>query len=141
MQNLEQILKKHGLRNTPFRTQVLDVFQNNTHALSPSDIEEDLADFDRITLYRTLKSFEEKGIIHKIADHSGVLKYALCESDCNEAHHHDQHVHFHCESCARSFCMDIVTVPKVTIPEGYSVVSRDMLLKGICKECNQRSKN
>lgn len=139
MGNTEQTLKNHGLRNTLFRSQVLDIFNQSSHALALTDIEFNLSDFDRITLYRTLKSFEEKGIIHKITDTNGIIKYAACESDCNESHHHDQHVHFHCDQCGKSFCMDTMTVPEIQTPEGYTVHNRDMMLKGICRECNLKN--
>ncbi len=137
MVQIEETLKKHGLRHTLFRAQILDIFHDSKYALSNNDIESKLENFDRITLYRTLKSFEEKGLIHKISDNNGNLKYAMCEGDCDEGHHHDQHVHFHCEKCDKSFCIDELNVPDVKVPEGYTVVTRDMLLKGVCKECNQ----
>jgi Fur family ferric uptake transcriptional regulator len=137
MSGTEQTLKIHGLRSTLFRTQVLDIFRQSHYALSLADIEENLENFDRITLYRTLKSFEEKGLIHKISDTTGIPKYASCEESCSEDHHHHEHVHFHCEKCLKSFCIDVAAVPSVIIPEGYRVMSKEMLLKGICKDCSK----
>ncbi|MFZ1456094.1 MAG: transcriptional repressor, partial [Saprospiraceae bacterium] len=78
----EKILKKHHLRHTPFRAEVLQIFANAGKALSSHDIESQLSDADRITLYRTLKSFEEKGIIHKAIDGTITQKYAICEAHC-----------------------------------------------------------
>lgn len=138
MNNLDTTLKNHGLRSTLFRTRVLEIFIKSKHALSLPDIEDKLSEFDRITLYRTLKSFEEKGLIHKLSDNAGSVKYAACEGECDEGHHHDNHVHFHCEKCGKSFCLDHMTVPDILTPEGYKVESRDMMLKGTCKECNQK---
>ena len=34
---------------------------------------------DRITIYRTLKTFEEKGIVHGIEEGTTEVKYALCQ--------------------------------------------------------------
>lgn len=135
-ENAEAVLKKHGLRLTQFRAQIWEIFNKNGFALSLQDLENQLGTFDRITLYRTLKSFEEKGLIHKLADAGGGSKYALCEGKCDEDHHHDHHVHFHCEKCDKSFCIDEVSVPAVNVPEGYTMTSRDMMVKGVCKECN-----
>ncbi|MBK8349291.1 MAG: transcriptional repressor [Saprospiraceae bacterium] len=131
----ETILKKHRLRVTQFRVDVVEIFASAGRALSSPDIEEKLKDADRITLYRTLKSFEDKGIIHKAIDGTIVQKYALCEAHCDEHHHHDEHVHFHCESCENTFCLERVFVPKVDLPAGFSVTQTNMIVHGICEKC------
>ena len=92
-------LKEFNLRQTDARAEVLDVFFADSYALAHADIETRLADkFDRVTVYRTLKTFLEKGILHKVLDDEGSTKYALCKQQCHQtahAHHHD-HVHFKC---------------------------------------------
>lgn len=131
------ILQKHKLRITPIRKNVIDVFLNSGCALSSADIENQLMDSDRITLYRTLKSFEDKGIIHRAIDGTLVQKYALCESQCDEHHHHDEHIHFRCRVCENTFCVDNVSVPQVQLPEGFSIQQMDMVISGTCKKCHQ----
>lgn len=138
VKSAEEILKQHGLRHTAFRAQMLEIFQRSGYALSQTDVETMLDQFDRITLYRTLKSFEEKGLIHKISDTNGNAKYALCEGTCDEGHHHDQHVHFHCDQCGKSFCIEEIIVPEVQIPAGYTMISSDMMVNGVCKDCNKK---
>ena len=133
----EKILKKHHLRHTPFRAEVLQIFANAGKALSSHDIELQLSDADRITLYRTLKSFEEKGIIHKAIDGTITQKYAICEAHCTEHHHHDKHVHFHCESCQNTFCIEQVVVPQIDLPSGFKVRQSNMVVSGLCKDCDQ----
>ena len=131
----EKILKKHHLRHTPFRAEVLQIFANAGKALSSHDIESQLSDADRITLYRTLKSFEEKVIIHKAIDGTITQKYALCDAHCDEDHHHDEHVHFHCESCQNTFCIEQVVVPQIDLPSGFKVRQSNMVVSGLCKDC------
>lgn len=106
------------------------------HALTSNDIEEHFNDIDRITLYRTLKSFEEKGIIHKVIDVNNVTKYALCVDECSEHHHHDHHVHFHCDDCGNTFCLEGVNIPKISLPEGYKVTNKSMMINGKCVQCD-----
>ncbi len=135
MVGASNILKKHNLRITQFRTDVIDVFNDAGRALSSSDIEIKLSGSDRITLYRTLISFEEKGIIHRVIDGTQTQKYALCESECNEHHHHDEHVHFHCEKCENTFCLDHLYVPKIDLPNGFLLKSAHMVVNGTCEKC------
>ncbi len=134
----ENILKKHGLRITSFRNEVVQLFLDSSHALSNQDIEQSLGNPDRITLYRTLKNFEEKGIIHRAVDGTTTSKYALCESDCSEHKHQDEHVHFYCERCNNTFCVDEVEVPQVQLPEGYVVTATSMVIQGVCKSCKEK---
>jgi Fur family ferric uptake transcriptional regulator len=91
--------------------------------------------FDRVTIYRTLQTFVDKGIIHTIPTADNSIMYALCKETCSEGHHHDDHVHFLCEECGTTYCLDNVTIPQVTIPKGFSVHQTNVLVNGICKNC------
>lgn len=131
----ELLLKNHHLRVTQFRLDVIRVFNQAGRAMSSADVELLLGDVDRITLYRTLKSFEDKGIIHKAIDGTITQKYALCEAQCDVDHHHDEHVHFHCLTCENTFCLDHVFVPKITLPGGFTAQQTDMVVSGVCEKC------
>ncbi|MBK9565749.1 MAG: transcriptional repressor [Saprospiraceae bacterium] len=133
----EKILNKTPSAGHSFRSEVLQIFANAGKALSSHDVEKQLSDADRITLYRTLKSFEEKGIIHKAIDGTITQKYALCDAHCDEDHHHDEHVHFHCEKCENTFCIDQVVVPQIDLPSGFKVKQTNMVARRVCKDCDQ----
>jgi Fur family transcriptional regulator, ferric uptake regulator len=133
-----EILKKAQLRITNTRVEVLNLFQQSKHAITPADVEEKMENPDRITVYRTLKSFEEKGIIHKVVDGTGISKYALCDVVCvhQEQHHHHNHVHFHCNDCGNTFCIENVDVPEINIPGKYAVKDKNVILSGSCEMCS-----
>lgn len=138
LQETSGILKSHNLRNTQFRQLVLNVFlKNPSLALSHSDIEEALGDHDRITLYRTLKSFEESGLIHKALDGGNENKFALCQDDCDEHSHSDDHPHFLCQSCGNTYCLDMLEIPKFQLPAGYKLKEVRLAMSGICDQCNR----
>jgi Fur family ferric uptake transcriptional regulator len=130
-----EILKNHKLRITPFRVEVLDIFAKAEFALTMGDIENKLVGFDKVTLYRTLKSFEEKGVIHKALDGTNHPKFAICEAHCQEHHHYDEHVHFHCLKCENTFCVESVFIPEVTMPDGFKVKQTDIIVSGVCEKC------
>ncbi len=139
MNAAEVLLKKHRLRITQFRVDTVSLFLQSGKALSSGDIESLLAEADRITLYRTLKTLEDKGIIHKAIDGTQVVKYALCEASCDEHHHHDEHVHFHCTHCESTFCLDHIFVPSVTLPKGFTAAETNMIVNGTCQDCSRRN--
>jgi hypothetical protein len=90
--------------------------------LAHADIEKNTyAAFDRVTVYRTLQTFVEKGIIHQIPTTDNSILYALCRHNCEQGHHHDNHVHFICTNCDKTFCLDDVTVPDEKLPPGQPV--------------------
>lgn len=134
---VQKILQQHKLRHTDCRVEVLEIFKKYTFALSHSDLEHQLdGRFDRVTLYRTLKTFLEKDIIHKVLDDEGTPKYALCNPQCDdETHHHHNHVHFKCDTCGHTQCLDDVIIPAVTLPKGFEAKGFNLLIQGSCDTC------
>ena len=132
-----QVLDNHALRKTAMRMDVLQVFLDKEEiALSNQELEAELEDSDRVTLYRTLKTFEKKGIIHQAIDGSGINKYAMCHADCTEHEHVDDHAHFHCTQCGKTLCLEEIDVPQVDVPPGYQVQTSYMVIQGQCNQCD-----
>lgn len=136
-QFVSDTLKNYQLRTTACRESVLETFQTRQSALSHGDLEAALKDkhFDRVTIYRTLKTFLEKGIIHKIPDDEG-LRYALCRENCVDDDHHHDHVHFKCNECGETNCLEDLLVPAVKLPEGYQAQEVNLLIQGLCEKCS-----
>lgn len=136
MSDVLNILKRHQLSNTDSRRAVLEAFLKTENALTHQDIERNTQErFDRVTIYRTLQTFIDKGIVHTIPSADSGTRYALCRENCSEGHHHDNHVHFICDACGRTTCLDDVAIPSVSLPKGYKVSKIDMVVNGICSEC------
>jgi Fur family ferric uptake transcriptional regulator len=133
--HLSHIFNDHQLRKTPTRVAVLKLLVAANYAMSSSDIEAELPDMDRITLYRTLKTFEDQGIVHQAVDGTNKAKYALCSSDCDEHEHHDDHAHFHCEKCGTTTCLEGVQLSPASLPTDLKVTTTNILLKGKCEMC------
>ena len=134
--NHSEILSKHGIKPTTNRLLVFGAMKNMGHTFSLYDMEEELLSMDKSTIFRTLVLFLEHHLIHSIEDGSGSLKYCVCHNngDCSPE---EFHCHFYCEKCSRTFCLEEVQTPTVTIPEGYFVNEANYLLKGICAECKK----
>lgn len=133
-----EILRKNNLSVTDSRRNILHLFMSqNASALRHSDIEHKLEGLDRVTIYRTLQAFAEKGIIHTIPGSDGAARYALCKSGCEEGHHHDDHVHFVCIKCGATQCLDDVHVPFVRMPDGFEATKTEMVVSGVCANCRR----
>ncbi len=134
LQNLERILQEKGVRPTAMRLLVLDFLQGQSSAVSLNDLEAHFLRSDRITLYRTLKTFEDKGIVHSIEDGTGSTKYALCEEGCACAPE-DLHVHFSCSKCQETFCLPMSRIPKIPLPDNFTMEEASLVVKGLCGSC------
>lgn len=137
MAEAKHILAHHGLRLTQSRAEILDIFLENDSALSQREIEDQMQTHcDRVTIYRTLSSFLDRGILHKVLDDSGAMKYARCPDGCEVgvAHQHD-HVHFKCNSCEETLCIEEVRLPVLHLPKGYTLEKVNVLMQGLCPKC------
>ncbi len=135
-QPIQDILKRNQLSVTESRKKILELFQSKAGALAHHDIEEMTSEkFDRVTIYRTLQTCVEKGIIHTIPTADNSILYALCKDDCTEGHHHDNHVHFVCDVCETTYCLDGIVVPQVMLPGAFEARQIDVVVNGKCENC------
>ena len=132
-----EILKRNQLSVTDSRRKILDLFRQSSGALAHADIETKTGEhFDRVTIYRTLQTFVEKGIIHTIPTIDNSVLYALCKDQCTQGHHHDNHVHFICDDCGTAYCLENISTPEVKLPPGFKQTQTDVLVSGICDKCS-----
>ena len=135
---IDDILRRNSLSITESRKKILNLFLNVPGALAHGDIERKAGEkFDRVTVYRTLQTFVEKGIIHTIPTTDNSVRYALCKDNCAGGHHHDDHVHFICLQCGTTLCLEEVVVPEIKMRRGFAVNEIEVVVKGICLDCQQ----
>ena len=131
---LTKRLKSRAINPTAMRLLILDKLMNTDVALSLADLEIEMDKADRVTIYRTLKTFEESKLIHSIEDGTGSIKYALCESNC-KCTPEFTHAHFHCTSCNQTYCLKNIHLPEINLPKNFEVEQSSFVLKGICDQC------
>lgn len=131
-----KLLREKGLRATPFREKVLWIFEKQASAIDMEILENELGEFDRITLYRTLRSFIDKGIIHEIMMPGETKKMAICNESCNDTFYHNhEHVHFKCKVCNQISCLELKEYPEIRL-RNYIVESTEIQAVGVCEQCN-----
>lgn len=134
-----ELLEAHHVRKTSHRLSVLNALSSREGATSQPDLEVIMSpEINRVTLYRILKTFEEKGIIHKVIDLNGTANYAFCSSDCTEHRHRDQHVHFSCSVCKRLYCLDTVRIPSFRLPNDFEAADTYLVVSGTCARCGKK---
>ena len=123
-----------SIRNTSAKTYIQELILNSSVALSHTEIQSVTNGFcDRVTIYRVLERLLDEGIIHKIVNVEGVVKYAGCHS-CLDKHRHN-HIHFSCQKCKSVTCLDDVE-PSFKLPKNYTVSEVNFTLSGLCPRCS-----
>ncbi|MDP5061918.1 MAG: transcriptional repressor [Maribacter sp.] len=136
MTEIEKTLDNKSVRPTAMRILIYKFMASKQNAVALTDIENAFEKAERTTLYRTLKTFEEKGIVHQIDDGTNVSKFALCEPGCNCEIDQDLHLHFHCSQCDKTVCLTEHKIPHINLPAGYIAEDANLVIKGICDSCS-----
>ena len=128
-----ETLRSKGLRVTPQRVAVYNnLLGRSDHPTVDQimvDLNQGLPISSKATVYSTLSSLREAGLVREILLEEGVTRY-----DSNVARHH----HFRCSSCGA-----IIDVPwnalSVSLPEqlpgGHAVTSYEVTVHGVCQTC------
>ena len=126
----------HDIKPTANRLMILRAMWRGDEAVSLMQLERILLTIDKSTISRTLNLFLLNGLIHAIDDGSGSVKYAV-DGDI-ERDDDEEHTHFACVKCGRTFCLKQVHVPEVPLPSGFQLQSVNYVLKGLCPECAEK---
>ena len=133
-EKINKLLNSAKLKRTESRKKILDVFLK---AAGPQTADEIISAIgksgpNRVTVYRTLESIVEAGIVHR-AFIDGRSQYYELGNKCTE---HQCHPHFVCTDCGRTLCLTEVSVPMVSnTPAGFVINRQKVRLEGLCPEC------
>ncbi len=136
-QDMISRLESKGIRPTANRILVMKTLMGEQNPQSLSNLERKMVSMDKSSIFRTLTLFLEHDVVHAFEDGRGVLCYELCEEK-GACAHHDGHIHFYCESCQRSFCMEDIHIPSFELPEGFYPHSISFVIKGECPDCRKK---
>lgn len=129
------LMQEHGIRPTANRIIVAKTLAEESRPLTMTELDDRIGSIDKSGIFRTLTLFKEQHLVHVLEDGEGV-RYELCHSH-DHSIDNDMHVHFHCEHCGQTICLEDLPIPEVTLPDGYEVQSANFVLKGICPKCRK----
>ena len=136
--HLESRLKVAGLRLTPMRLAILDLLIRSDQPLGAAQIQARLPDgTDLVTVYRTLRTFTEKSLAHRVRGEDQTWRYALGKPVDRSRH---RHPHFVCNDCGTVACMDQIAIPSqfvrsLHVGRQYEVAWPEVILHGLCPKC------
>lgn len=132
-QNASEVLKQYSQRVTSKRLALLELLMDCTKAFALPEIEKQLSiSIDRVTIYRTLHTFEAAGLIIKVIDPKGTCLYMFNHDGHNEL---SPHPHLRCKECAKVICLPCLPDEYVGELKKYEINEMHLLMEGICPEC------
>lgn len=125
------LLRSAGLRSTRTRTAILDELADQAGPLPHVQLLAGLGDaFDRVTVYRTLKTLIASDLVGIAGHEGGQPLYVLGRA------HVEDHAHFVCTQCSESRCLPQLEISGDLAPEWQSAVHAATLqLSGTCPGC------
>jgi len=142
-ERIGELLRAHGLRRMASRIAVLAVIEPSKTHLSVAEIDQRLREClpaedqppDLATIYRTVTTLVDQGVLHALALEGGVTSYGLAA----DPHHH--------AVCTR--CGSIIEVPAQQLTSALEHASAGssftlseragLTLHGLCPQCQQDS--
>jgi Fur family ferric uptake transcriptional regulator len=129
-----QRLKDAGLYCTEPRLAILQVLMQAARPLRQDQIAEQLIlrALNKVTVYRTLESLIEVGLVHRAFTYGRAWYFELADH-CTE---HQCHPHFTCTKCGVTQCLVDILLPMAKISQKGFIVSRQQVrLEGLCPAC------
>lgn len=123
------LFREHGLRATPQRIAVYKyLYENRTHTDADEiyrKVVEMYPSFSKTTVYNSLNSLENQGLILKINIDSQRVRY-----DANTR----LHGHFICDNCKKIYDFNVENIV-FSLPNGFAVHEKNVYCRGICPQC------
>lgn len=136
MQDLNNIFKTHGLKNTHQRTLIYKfLLENRIHptveqiyeALKP-----EMSSLSKTTVYNVLKTLQEYKLVRTVPIDDTEVRY--------DGYTHT-HGHFKCTNCGSIHDFNIEINPTIKGLDGFKIEKQDYFINGLCDKCNKRNNN
>jgi Fur family peroxide stress response transcriptional regulator len=130
----EQTCRAHGLKMTHQRLEIFHALVHSSRHPSAETLykmlEQRLPTLSLDTVYRTLATFEELGLVKRV------------ETPGNQARFEakiEQHHHFFCDNCGQLIDFTWHSFDTIQLPESVAslgkVRDKNVVIHGVCKEC------
>ncbi|MFP4333297.1 MAG: Fur family transcriptional regulator [Campylobacterales bacterium] len=133
--DIKELLNSVGIRYTDKKALILKKIEELHYDFNANLLHKEVAKTTKIdiaTIYRTLSSFKQKGLIREFLSSEGVV-YEYVNSPKKV------HPHFECKSCKNTICLDTLSFEDgmylSTLAKGHNIKHVSITFSGICQEC------
>ena len=136
MNSIIDILKENDIAPSMQRIKILEYLKSYKTHPTADMIYQALADemptLSKTTVYNTLKTFAEKGIL---------VALSLFENEVRYEYNTEPHIHFKCTKCNKIYDLDkAYDRYDENMIDGHKITEHHVNLKGICIDCLDKAK-
>ncbi len=138
IEELRTLVKKRGLKNSAQREQIVQVLFLADEHLTPEEIHQRVKKLNPniglATVYRTLSFLEKEHLVNSISFGSEGKKYEL-----NRGDHHDHMICLQCGKILEFYEEELEHLQEIVAQKaGFKLLTHEMILYGICPECQNK---
>jgi Fur family transcriptional regulator, ferric uptake regulator len=138
----DEILKTSGLKVTEQRKIILQFLLDHHGPFTVEEMAQQMhkENFDLATLYRSMSTFEEVGLVEKRLFGDGLVRWEYRSHGACEHHHHGHHHHLMCQICKNIITLDICLPQDLfQVVEKYDFkdLKHHLEFSGICPQCQK----
>lgn len=128
---LSELLKKHGIKPSQQRLQILSfIISNPCHPTIDqihSGLHHALPTLSRTTIYNAVRIFVEAGLVQEVTIENNEVRY-----DART----ERHGHFKCKKCGKIYDFNIrmENIPAEGLSD-FQIDTKNVYFTGICKDC------
>ncbi len=127
MEKLFSIIKDSGAKLTSPRKAVLEQLANSTQPLTLKEIYDNCKIVDFASIYRSVKLFNELGLVEEINFADKKVRYELT----SKRHHH----HIICSDCGDIKELPVCFLSEIEKFTEYQITKHNLEFMGICPKC------
>jgi Fur family ferric uptake transcriptional regulator len=132
-----ETLKEKGLKLTPQRRLIADIFHDTAEHLTAEDIitrvQKKMPGVNKSTIYRTLDILEDAGCVYKSESQDQSIYH-----HAEEGHHH----HLVCRTCGKTLSCheNLFSTVEKSLSEkyGFKTSFKHVVIKGQCEDCRKQ---
>ena len=126
---MNDLFKNNGIKKTEQREKLLKIIKNSKVPLTAEDIFKKTKEISLATIYRTLDTFCEKGVLNKISVTDDERRYYELATDI--------HRHYAvCLKCKKMEYVNVCPVHDVSL-DGFRITGHRLELYGYCNNCSE----
>ena len=129
MENLVNVLRESGAKLTFPRKLIIENLQTKSKPLTLKEIHNLCKKVDFTSVYRSIKLFEELGIVEEIVFADKKVRYKIVSN----IHHH----HIICSECGEIKELPICLLSEIKKITNYKITKHTLEFLGICPACQK----
>ena len=129
MENLVNVLRESGAKLTFPRKLIIENLQTKSKPLTLKEIHNLCKKVDFTSVYRSIKLFEELGIVEEIVFADKKVRYKIVSN----IHHH----HIICSECGEIKELPICLLSEIKKLTNYKITKHTLEFLGICPACQK----